>query len=246
MEYLNYYNELLTKLNILNVEYMKTIRILRESRAFIIDFKNPIDLVIEDISNLRELGKQNNFDLFSEESYLKYIYIAYLDSIVSEMGLCFQNLLSYVKSNKINRILHKKLVDESVEAFNDYNILLNIFNPELVLEFYAMLLEENKYFSFFKPGMHYKYMILIMNELKEFGIDTSKERALNYVKYYIDLREKELGNKMDSIDYDTFNKEIEEKSKQYHVDFVGLDKNYTYEKRDNDDEKNKGNSRTRK
>ena len=59
---------------------------------------------------------------------------------------------------------------------------------------------------------------------------------------YVRLLEEEMSSNKQSVDYDSYDNELEKMSKKYHVDFISLDKDYTVETRGLTDEEKFGDS----
>ena len=242
MEEISYLNHLIIESNKLKMDFERCIRNINDSNLFNIKIANPIDLVQDAIYKLKKQGEDSNFDIFGEESYLKFIYVSYFEATIAEMTDCMHNMVSYLNSKPISRIAHRRLVNQSFEVFNKDYFLLKIFEPNFAIDYYRMMLQNKGYFDSFKPGMFYKYSVFILNELQEFGLELEKDESFIFIMNYVRLLEEEMSSNKQSVDYDSYDNELEKMSKKYHVDFISLDKDYTVETRGLTDEEKFGDS----
>ena len=241
MEKISYFNQLIGELNNLEVEFQRYIRPIKDNEYVVLNLDNPVKFVRDALYKIKKVGDENNFDIFGDDSYIKYIYIAYLEETLKEMNICLQNMLSYSNSGFLDRITHLKLVKDSVKLFSHDYFLLQIFDPSFVLDYYRMLLASENSFDFFKKGMFYKYSVFILNELHDLGLEEDRDNYI-FIMNYVRNKELELNNE-DKVVEDTVLADV---SAKYHVDFVALDKDYDVEVRGMDNEEDKGDSPKRK
>ncbi len=223
---LEYFNEIIGNLNIYEKAFDEAIKVIDKSPLINKKFTNPIGCVRNAIYALRKKGEDKGIDFFGDDTYLKFIYIAYLEATIEEMIECLRNIVTYINSNFFSRLKQKKLVDESIETFTDDYILLKAFNPDFIFTYYRLLLLTDGYFDAFKPGMYYKFTLFILKEIESLGLDASDQENYDFIRDFVNEIEIALKENNDNIDYDSFDEQLKMMSDKYHVDFISLDNNY--------------------
>lgn len=226
MDGLKFFNEIIRKLNEYEKAFDEAIKVIDRSRLFNKKFTNPIGCVRDAIYALRKKGEDKGIDFFGDDTYLKYIYIAYLEATVEEMINCLTNIVTYINSDFFSRLIHKKTVDDIIGIFTYDDFLLKAFNPDFIFTYYRLLLQTDGYFDAFKPGMYYKFNEFILKEIESLGLDASDSENCAFIREFVKEIEIELKENNDNIDYDSFDEQLKMMSDKYHVDFISLDKDY--------------------
>ena len=105
---LEYFNEIIGNLNIYEKAFDEAIKVIDRSPLINKKFTNPIGCVRNAIYALRKKGEDKSIDFFGDDTYLKYIYIAYLEDTIEEMIECIRNIVTYINSNFFSRLKQKK------------------------------------------------------------------------------------------------------------------------------------------
>ncbi len=224
------YNTLISKLNFTRIEYEKAIRIINEKGLIHMKNINPINYLSEGLYNIKEYSKKYDYNFFQDENYSKFVIVAYIEGIIDELSGCLGNMLKFSEANFIERIKHKKLLDQTFDLYTTNLISLQLFDIEFFIEYLNMMIQTEGYFDYFLPGMYYKYLAIVTNEMKQIGIDITKDETYPLLLANIEDKEASLEYNKDSINTEDYYKMLNTMSNKYRVDFISLDKYYSYEK----------------
>ncbi len=222
----DYFNTLLIRLNDLEYEYDVAIREIQKGNRIEIKNDNPAKFLRDSVYNLKAYYDDRGFNLFDGDNYLKFAYLAFIDAIIEEIAMCLGNMLNYSSVGLLERLRNRNLVLASLKNYAVDFVQIKMLKAEHLSRYIKVLLSLDRDFENFKPGMLYKYIVLITNELKEIGIDFTKD------EFYIDImniiRAKELKLQDEVLDIESFDKALSDMSIKYNVDFERLDKKYGY------------------
>lgn len=224
------YNELISKLNLTRIEYDKAIKLINNKGLIHMKNINPINYLSDGLYNIKEYSKKYNYNFFQDDCYAKYIIVAYIEGIIDELSGCLGNMLKFSDANFIERIRHKKLMDETFDLYTTNLVSLQLFDIEFFMEYLNMMLQIDGYFDYFLPGMYYKFLALITNDMNKIGIDITNDELYNQVLALIEAKEEALEENKDLINIEEYYNILNTMSNKYRVDFISLDKDYSFEK----------------
>ncbi len=225
----DYYNELLIKYNMMEAEFDSKFKFLLELDCWETTIKNPVSLAKAALISLKELGDWVGFDIFGDDSYIKYIYVVYFEDLVNDIMQIAAAISNFVTKGVGYRLLHRKEFNTYVDAFKTNYNLLDIFVPDNVLSIYSLMLQEQGDFDYFKPGMFYIFTNLILDDYGSLGFNLSDDIFYDESMRLVVKKEKVLEKNIKGVDFDTFDPHLEMISKKYRVNFASLLDSYTFE-----------------
>ena len=212
-------------LNTMKMTIRDKLEVLKKSGLFEMDFNNPLDYIQNLLYELDRRGKEKEFDVFDEKCYLKYIYYLYFQVVVDEMNKCLDAMVNYALSSTLSKIIHLFSTEQYCQRYFKICATISNLRVENVLGVYKSLLSVDGYFDFFVPGMYYKYTTIILNEMELLGLDFGRD-ILAEIYSIVKINENKLRLKGESVDFDTYNKQIKMVSDRFHVDFVSLNNDF--------------------
>jgi len=230
----DYFNKIIINFNILEREFDKIIEDIKSKNRIINLKENPVKTARDAIYKIKEFYESHNIDLFNGDNYLKFAYISFIEAALEEMGMCLGNMLTYSESNLFERLSHRKLLNTSFKLYTYDFIALKQFDAKYIGRYIKVMLLSDRDFENFKPGMLFKYMVLVQNELNNVGIDFSKDPE--YISIMQIVYQKEKALEKEELDIESFDKAIEDMSEKYNCDLVRLDKKYEYRLIENEEE----------
>ena len=220
-------NKIIIMLNKMKIDFSKNYGYLLRCEDFELESGNPLQLVINNISKLRELSVQSGFDIFGDASYIKLIYLSYFEAFISDMLEQLAGLAIYYNSNIFHKLRYKEDIVDIIDSYNsDYEYLAS-FKPELFLDQYKLMLYYGGYFEWVKPQMYYKYTAAVIEEAKTLGFNLEAEIDNGtYDPLFEKVRrmEEKLEENEQSVDYSSYNVVINNILQIFHVDLNKLDK----------------------
>ena len=230
----DYYNKVIINLNRMQYELDQAIKEIQSKDFINIKNDNAAKVTLNSLYKLKEYFENKGFDLFDENNYLKFGYLSFVDAALEEISNCLSNMLTYSNSGLIERLKHRRLIDVSFKTYAYDFIALKEFKAEYIGRYIKVMLVSDRDFECFKPGMFYKYIVLVIEELKELGIDFTKDEE--YIDIMTLIRQKEESLKNEVLDIEAYDQAIKDLSIEYNVDFVKLDKDYQFRIIENEDE----------
>ncbi len=236
-EKLSLYNELVGLINERRVNYSKSLEYINKKGVIKINNDNPANYLSSGIYDIKEFSNNNDYNFFQDECYAKFIIVSYIEAILIELDNCFLNMISFSDANFFERITHKSLINDTFELYTADILSLKLFDISFILEYFYMMLQVDGYFDYFLPGMYYKFFALFSLDMKKLGIDITEDELYNNVLALIELRERNLENNKDLINYDDYLDKLKLMKEKYRVDFISLHEDYTFEKVIDDEHK---------
>ena len=230
----DYYNTLIINTNQTAFEFEKAIKEIQKGQRINIKDENPAKIAMSAIYKLKEFFEEKGLDIFREDSYLKFAYLPLIESTMEDISHCLSNMLTFSNVGLIERIKHKKLMESTCKIYLLSMIILKEFDPKYIGRYIKIMLVSDRDYEAFKPGMFYKFIVLITNELKSLGIDFTEDPE--YINIMNIIREKEETLKLVELDEESFDSTLNDMSIKYNTDFISLDKKYGYRVIDNPEE----------
>lgn len=222
----DYFNKLIVNFNILETEFDNTIKKIKSKNRIFNLNENPVIYARNAIYKLKDFFDSHNINLFNDDNYLKFAYISFLEAALEEMAMCLGNMLTYSESPLFERLSHRKLLHISFKTYTYDFIALKHFDAKYIGRYIKIMLVSDRDFENFKPGMLFKYIVLVQKELANIGIDFTKDPEYIDIMNLIKYKEDKIKN--EELDIESFDKEVADMSIKYNCDLVRLDKEYQY------------------
>ena len=233
----SFYNELLGKLNIKRIEYDKIIKYINDVGLINLNDQNPITIILEGLYNIKEYSKNIGFDFFGDNCFSKFVIISYIEAVIEEINSCFEKMYKFCETNIIDRMIHKKAINNSIDLYNANFMSLKMFNLGFFTDYLYNMIQTEGYFDSFLPGMYYKFIDLVTGEMRKLGYEIINDDNYSYILRLVDDKEFDLKYSSD-IDENKKLKDLSLMSKKYRVDFMSIHKGYERVVEDGDKERN--------
>ena len=197
---------------------------------------NPADFVLRYLNELQLLGEKYDFDVFGEDSYIKFLYVSFFEHTLLKMIYCLNEIEKFYDLNIFLRAFHFQDLYNLIGTYINSFEMIRSFSPNDIFKIYFYLIREGDPVSFFKNGMFSSLLYALEDDANLLKLKFSQD-IFEFVQSLVTDLEIEIAN--DEIDKAKFDAAIESASAKYCVDFASLDHGFSFVWGENNGEDNK-------